>query len=267
MGKPVIAAVNGAAAGAGAALAYACDLRIAGTSASFSMAFAGVALSADSGASFTLPRLIGAGRASRMMLLGERVDAAEALRIGMVDEVVAETNWLTGQRRARRGVGQGPTRAYAWIKASMHAAATSDLAVRPGVREPGPGRAVRRRAITTRRSGAFAEKRPPRFEGGSRPAGRGRFGRQRDRRPAVAHLTYAVPWDLSENSARCSIPACATRSRNAESKANRREEEGNARDGDLRIDLASGVAVINIPGKPNADSARTTAGPAAIGEL
>ena len=88
MRKPVVAAVNGAAAGAGAGLAFACDLRIAGRSASFSMAFAGVALSADTGASFVLPRLIGHGRASRMMLLGEKVDAAEALRIGMVDDVV-----------------------------------------------------------------------------------------------------------------------------------------------------------------------------------
>ncbi len=90
MAKPVIAAVNGAAAGAGAGLAFACDLRVAAESASFSMAFAGVALSADTGASFVLPRLIGAGRASRMMLLGERVDAQEALRIGMVDVVTSD---------------------------------------------------------------------------------------------------------------------------------------------------------------------------------
>lgn len=128
MPKPVIAAVNGAAAGAGAAFAYACDLRLAAASASFSMAFAGVGLSADSGASFTLPRLVGAGRASRMMLLGERVDAAEALRIGMVDEVVPD-DALMARVAALAGVlADGPTAAYGWIKASLHHAATSDLA-------------------------------------------------------------------------------------------------------------------------------------------
>src|SRR6195952_4631800 len=127
MPKPVIAAVNGAAAGAGAAFAYACDLRIAGTSASFSMAFAGVALSADSGASFTLPRLIGAGRASRMMLLGERVDAAEALRIGMVDELVPDEELPDRVAQLATQLAQGPTRAFALIKASLRHASTSDL--------------------------------------------------------------------------------------------------------------------------------------------
>ena len=128
MPKPVIAAVNGAAAGAGAAFAFACDLRIAASTASFSMAFAGVGLSADSGASFTLPRLVGAGRASRMMLLGERVDADEALRIGMVDEVVPADELVVRVGEVAGALAQGPTRAYAWIKASLHHAATSDLA-------------------------------------------------------------------------------------------------------------------------------------------
>ena len=164
MPKPVIAAVNGAAAGAGAAFAYACDLRVAGASASFSMAFAGVALSADSGASFTLPRLVGAGRAARMMLLGERVDAVEALRIGLVDEVVPDDALMVRVADLAAALATGPTRAYAWIKASMHAAATSDLA---GALE------FENRAQAELFAGAdhheairaFAEKRPPRFEG------------------------------------------------------------------------------------------------------
>src|SRR5699024_6101260 len=80
MPKPVIAAVNGAAAGAGAALAYASDLRVAASSASFSMAFAGVGLGPDSGASWTLQRLIGHGRASELMMLGRKVGTDEALR-------------------------------------------------------------------------------------------------------------------------------------------------------------------------------------------
>ncbi len=128
MPKPVIAAVNGAAAGAGAGLAYACDLRLAGRGATFSLAFAGVGLSADTGASFTLPRLVGQGRASRMMLLGEKVDADEALRIGMVDEVLPDEQLADRAAALAARLAQGPTRAYRWIKASLHHAAGSDLA-------------------------------------------------------------------------------------------------------------------------------------------
>ena len=128
MPKPVIAAVNGPAAGAGAGLAYACDLRLAGRSASFSLAFAGVGLSADTGASYTLPRLVGYGRASRMMLLGEKVDADEALRIGMVDEVLPDDELAAHAAGLAARLAEGPTRAYRWIKASLHHAAGSDLA-------------------------------------------------------------------------------------------------------------------------------------------
>jgi 2-(1,2-epoxy-1,2-dihydrophenyl)acetyl-CoA isomerase len=128
MPKPVLAAVNGVAAGAGAALAFACDLRLAAASASFTMAFAGVALSADSGSSFTLPRLIGHGRASKMMLLGERVGADEALRIGMVDEVVADESFRARTAELAGILAAGPTTAFGWIKRSLAHAATSDLA-------------------------------------------------------------------------------------------------------------------------------------------
>lgn len=125
--KPVIAAVNGVAAGAGAALAFACDLRIAAASSSFSMAFAQVALSADSGASFTLPRLIGRGRALALMLSGRRVDAAEALRIGLVDEVVTDDEFAgTALARAKQ-LADGPTEALGWIKASVSYAETHTL--------------------------------------------------------------------------------------------------------------------------------------------
>jgi 2-(1,2-epoxy-1,2-dihydrophenyl)acetyl-CoA isomerase len=164
MPKPVVAAVNGAAAGAGAAFAYACDLRVAGASASFSMAFAGVALSADSGASFTLPRLIGAGRASRMMLLGEKVDATEALRIGLVDEVVPDSALMSRVAELAGTLANGPTKAYAWIKASMHAAATSDLRTALEFEDRAQAElfagADHHEAIN-----AFVDKRAPRFQG------------------------------------------------------------------------------------------------------
>jgi len=165
MRKPVVAAVNGAAAGAGAGLAFACDLRIAGRSASFSMAFAGVALSADTGASFVLPRLIGHGRASRMMLLGEKVDAAEALRIGMVDDVVDDDELGATVGALAERLAAGPTRAYGWIKASLQHGASHDLESTLQFEDraqvecfdsPDHHEAIQ----------AFVEKRPPRFLGG-----------------------------------------------------------------------------------------------------
>lgn len=164
MGKPVVAAVNGAAAGAGAGLAFACDLRIAAASASFSMAFAAVGLSADTGASFTLPRLIGAGRASAMMLTGERVEAAEALRIGMVDEVVPVDAFEARVAELGARLAAGPTVAYSQIKASLHAAAASGLpealAFEARAQETCFASPDHREAIE-----AFVHKRPPHFLG------------------------------------------------------------------------------------------------------
>lgn len=125
--KPVIAAVGGVAAGAGAALAFACDLRIAAASASFSMAFAQVALSADSGASFTLPRLIGRGRALRLMMTGQKVPADEALRIGMVDEVVDDPAFAERVRTVAAALADGPAGALGWIKASVRYAEDHSL--------------------------------------------------------------------------------------------------------------------------------------------
>jgi 2-(1,2-epoxy-1,2-dihydrophenyl)acetyl-CoA isomerase len=125
MPKPVVAAVNGMAAGAGASLAYACDLRIAAASAKFLMAFANVGLTADSGASWTLPRLIGYGRAMEMMLLAEPVTAERALAIGMVSQVV-EDALATAQELAAR-MAAGPTTAYGKIKEALLAGASGGL--------------------------------------------------------------------------------------------------------------------------------------------
>jgi enoyl-CoA hydratase len=89
--KPVIAAVNGAAAGAGMALALAADIRVASESARFNAAFVKIGLSGgDVGTSWALPRLVGLGRAYEILLTGRFVDAAEALRIGLVTDVVEE---------------------------------------------------------------------------------------------------------------------------------------------------------------------------------
>ncbi|HET8643594.1 MAG TPA: enoyl-CoA hydratase-related protein [Pseudonocardiaceae bacterium] len=127
MPKPIIAAVNGTAAGAGAALAFACDLRIAAESAKFILAFAGVGLSADTAASWTLPRLVGYGRAMEMMLLGEPVDAPQAHTTGMVNRVVPDGAALAEATRLAQRLATGPTAAYARIKEALLTGASANL--------------------------------------------------------------------------------------------------------------------------------------------
>ena len=90
MPKPVVAAVNGVAAGAGASLAFACDVRIVAESAGFNLAFAGVALSCDTGSSWTLPRLVGQARALDLLLFPRTVGAAESLELGLANRVVPD---------------------------------------------------------------------------------------------------------------------------------------------------------------------------------
>lgn len=162
--KPVIAAVNGVAAGAGASLAYACDLRVAAESAKFVMSFASVGLSTDSGASWTLPKLIGYGRAMEMLLLGEPVAADEALRIGMVNRVVATDETAGAATELARRMAAGPTSAYARIKETMLAAATEGLdetlAVEAGAQNQCGSTDDHREAVR-----AFVSKRDPEFTG------------------------------------------------------------------------------------------------------
>lgn len=164
MPKPMIAAVNGTAAGAGASLAYACDLRIAAENAKFLMAFANVGLSADSGVSWTLPRLIGYGRAMEMLLLAEPVAADEALRIGMVNRVVEKGAAADTAIELAERMATGPTSAYARIKESMLAAAAEgldeSLAVEAGAQNEAGSTADHHEAVA-----AFIEKRDPNFTG------------------------------------------------------------------------------------------------------
>ncbi|MDQ1751971.1 MAG: 2-(1,2-epoxy,2-dihydrophenyl)acetyl-CoA isomerase [Pseudonocardiales bacterium] len=126
--KPVIAAVNGTAAGAGASFAFACDFRIVSTEAKFLLAFANVGLGLDSGVSWTLPRLIGAGRALELALLAEPITAQLADGYGLVTQLSPPDELLgTAQALARR-LATGPTLAYAAIKQAMHFSAGHDLA-------------------------------------------------------------------------------------------------------------------------------------------
>lgn len=133
MPKPIIAAVNGPAAGAGAAFAYAADVRIAASSANFLMAFANVGLGPDSGASWTLQRLIGYGRALELMMLPRKVQADEALRIGLISEVVEDTAdtgdgaVLARAQELAAKLATGPTVAYQKIKQTLSAATSSSF--------------------------------------------------------------------------------------------------------------------------------------------
>ncbi|HVE99268.1 MAG TPA: enoyl-CoA hydratase-related protein [Mycobacteriales bacterium] len=127
MPKPVVAAVNGPAAGAGASLAFACDFRVAAETAKFSMAFTAIGLVPDSGASWTLQRLVGYPRAMQMLLSPEPVPAAQALEWGLVTTVVATDECLGAAQGLAAALASGPTRAYALTKKALIAAATSDL--------------------------------------------------------------------------------------------------------------------------------------------
>ena len=128
MPKPVIAAVNGMAAGAGAGLAFACDFRFAASSAGFLLAFANVGLTLDSGVSWTLPRIVGQARAVALSILAEPITAEAALEMGLVNGVLEPAHVLpTAQELAAR-LAAGPTAAYAAIKESIAFAASSDLA-------------------------------------------------------------------------------------------------------------------------------------------
>jgi len=128
MPKPVIAAVGGVAAGAGASLAFACDFRIAAQRASVLMAFARVGLGADSGASWTLQRLAGPARAAELLLLAEPLAADKALSYGLFNSVVADDELAGAAHDLAARLAAGPTAAYAAIKQSLAFATAHGLA-------------------------------------------------------------------------------------------------------------------------------------------
>ncbi len=115
--KPIIAAVNGIAAGAGAVLALASDLRVVAESASFSFLFTLAGLTgADMGAAYLLPRVVGMGRASEILMLGEKVEATTAERIGLANRVVPDEELLTVSMAMARQLADGPSFALAATK-------------------------------------------------------------------------------------------------------------------------------------------------------
>jgi 2-(1,2-epoxy-1,2-dihydrophenyl)acetyl-CoA isomerase len=125
--KPVVAALNGVAAGAGASLALACDLRIASEHAKVSLAFVKVGLVPDSGAIWFLTRMVGAAKALELSTLGDPISADECLRLGLVTDVVAAGSFEERWRSFAAELASGPTRAYALTKALANRAAERSL--------------------------------------------------------------------------------------------------------------------------------------------
>ncbi|HEU4794217.1 MAG TPA: enoyl-CoA hydratase-related protein, partial [Pyrinomonadaceae bacterium] len=127
MNKPVIAAVNGPASGAGSNLALACDLRIAATTATFSQSFLKVGLHPDWGGTFFLPRLVTPNKACELFFLGEAIDADEALRLGLVNQVVAPEELESATIQLAERLRAAPPIALAAAKQAVYASEAASL--------------------------------------------------------------------------------------------------------------------------------------------
>lgn len=127
MEKPIIAMVNGVAAGAGASIAFACDMRFAAQSAKFIQAFIKVGLIPDSGACWLLPRLMGSGRAFEFAVTGEPIAAEVALQMGLVNRVVPDEQLHEATWQFAQQLAQGPTQAIGLLKRALNKAATVDF--------------------------------------------------------------------------------------------------------------------------------------------
>lgn len=162
--KPVVCAVNGVAAGAGANIALACDIVIAAASASFIQAFSKIGLIPDSGGTYTLPRLIGFQKASALMMLGEKVTATEAERIGMIYKVIADADFEAESFTIASTLSQMPTKGLAYTKMALNASLDNSLAEQLHKEDELQFKAAH---TSDYREGvnAFMEKRTPKFTG------------------------------------------------------------------------------------------------------
>jgi 2-(1,2-epoxy-1,2-dihydrophenyl)acetyl-CoA isomerase len=161
---PVVCAVNGVAAGAGANLALACDLVIAARSASFIQAFCKIGLIPDSGGTYFLPRLVGTARAMGLALLGDKLTAEQAAQWGLIWQCVDDAEFPGVIEKLLAQLAQAPTRGLAAIKQAIQAAAGNSLAAQLDV-ERDLQRALGNGDDYREGVAAFVAKRPPRFTG------------------------------------------------------------------------------------------------------
>jgi 2-(1,2-epoxy-1,2-dihydrophenyl)acetyl-CoA isomerase len=164
MPKPVVAAVNGAAAGIGCSFALACDLVVAAESAYFLLAFVNIGLVADGGSSLLIPERVGFARAAEMAMLGERVGADKALEWGLINRVTADEELMDDAYALLDRLAAGPTRSYAGTKRQLNAWQFSrmqgQLELEASIQQELAGSRDFMEGVT-----AFAEKRDPRFDG------------------------------------------------------------------------------------------------------
>lgn len=162
--KPIVASLHGPVYGAGLGLALACDLRLAAEDATFSVAFVKIGLIPDAGVTFFLPRVVGLGRAMEMSMLGESVDAAEALGIGLVNKVVPDESLEEETSALASRLAALPTQALAGIKRALYASFESDL---PSALEREAANQTVCGYTQDHKEGvaAFFEKREPNFSG------------------------------------------------------------------------------------------------------
>ncbi len=160
--KVTVAALPGAAAGAGLSIALACDLRVAADTAFVTTAFRNIGLSGDYGTSWFLPRLVGLGRAKAMLYTAARVTAEEGLGMGLIDAVFPAASFRADAFAFAAGIANGPTQALARMKKNLHAGLSQNLDASLQLEAEhliaSSGSAEAREAIT-----AFMEKRTPRF--------------------------------------------------------------------------------------------------------
>ncbi|MBX7144021.1 MAG: 2-(1,2-epoxy-1,2-dihydrophenyl)acetyl-CoA isomerase PaaG [Oligoflexia bacterium] len=162
--KPVIAAVNGVAAGAGANLALACDIVLAASSANFIQSFCKVGLIPDSGGTYLLPRLIGLARANALAMLGEKLSAAEAFSMGLIYRVCEPDGLMTEALTLARRLAQQPTKGLGLTKRAFNAAWTNSIEAQltlEGKLQEQAGRSHDYAEGVT----AFLQKRSPKFRG------------------------------------------------------------------------------------------------------
>jgi len=162
--KPIVGAINGVAAGAGASLAMACDIRVASDTATFSLAFGRVGLVPDSGATWFLPRLVGATRAAELALLNDPVSAVDAVRLGLVGRAVPAADLATEANAIAVRLAAGAPKAIALTKRALNASWDRDLDAALEYEAQLQDLAGRTRDHAEGLA-AFTEKRPPRFTG------------------------------------------------------------------------------------------------------